>query len=73
MIGSILEPLRVEFEKVVPRMGEKDEAWHSLFESFLTTLADRRKQRYIYRNYLFVCCYTVWKNTSHLVYTKIGN
>lgn len=52
VIGSILDPLRVEFEQVVPRTGEDDEAWHSLFESFLTALAERRKQRY--RNHVFL-------------------
>ncbi|KAG0585018.1 hypothetical protein KC19_3G251200, partial [Ceratodon purpureus] len=45
VIGSILDPLRIEFEQVVARTGEDDEAWHTLFESFLTALAERRKQR----------------------------
>jgi uncharacterized protein YegL len=43
--GSILSELRSRLESVVPRKGTDGEWWHSVFESFLVALADRRRQR----------------------------
>ena len=42
----MLDPLRILYERICPKDGQDDEAWHTSFETFLAALAERRKERY---------------------------
>lgn len=44
-IRDVISQIRSKLEMVLPRNGSNGEEWHSLFESFLEALADRRHCR----------------------------
>ncbi|KAH9323263.1 hypothetical protein KI387_017902, partial [Taxus chinensis] len=44
-IREVLSQLRSSLELVLPRKGRNGEEWHSMFENFLESLAERRQDR----------------------------